>query len=124
MYCRTLDKQNIYYEVKGNLEAENSIVFLNGLSQTTNSWGLITPFFEENYKIVLIDFIFQGQSDKKGEAREFNIHAVDVLSVLDTLGLYNNIIVGYTLTKKNFFKGYLLSDKVSNSLQLIGIDNH
>lgn len=36
----------------------------------------------------------------------------------------DNIIVGYTLTKKNFFKGYLLSDKVSNSLQLIGIDNH
>lgn len=94
MYCRTLDKKNIYYEVKGNLQAKNSIVFLNGLSQTTNSWGLVTPFFEKEYKIILIDFIFQGQSDKKGEARDFNIHAVDVLFVLDILGLYDSIIVG------------------------------
>jgi 3-oxoadipate enol-lactonase len=94
MYCRTLDKQNIYYEVKGNLQTENSIVFLNGLSQTTDSWGLVIPFFEKDYKLILIDFIFQGKSDKKGVAREFNIHAIDVLSVLDTLGLYNNILVG------------------------------
>jgi pimeloyl-ACP methyl ester carboxylesterase len=94
MYCKTKDNKNIYFELKGNLSSTQTIIFLNGLSQTTLAWGLVTPYFEKEYKILLIDFIFQGQSDNEGEVRDFNMHSNDVLSIMENLSVDNPIIVG------------------------------
>jgi pimeloyl-ACP methyl ester carboxylesterase len=94
MICKTTDNLNIYFEVQGNEQAKETIVFLNGLSQSTISWILTTPHFKNDYRIVLIDFIFQGQSDKTGEWRNFDAHARDVISVLDTLKINKAIIAG------------------------------
>lgn len=94
MFCKTTDNLNIYFEIQGNENAKETIVFLNGLSQSTISWILTTPHFKNDYKIVLIDFIFQGQSDKAQEWRNFDTHARDVISVLDFLKIDKAIIAG------------------------------
>jgi len=94
MFCKTSDNLNLYYEVHGNPSASKAIVFLNGLSQSTLSWILTTPYFKDEYRIVLLDFIFQGQSDKGGESRSFDTHAGDVLKVLDELKLNKVILAG------------------------------
>lgn len=87
MLHKTQDGLNLYYEVQGNLAAEDCLVFLNGLTQSTLAWALITPYFKNNYKIILLDFIFQGQSSKEGEWRNFEQHAKDVKHLLDALQL-------------------------------------
>ncbi len=94
MTCKTSDNLTIFFDVQGNQNATQSIVFLNGLSQSSVSWILTTPFFKADYKIVLIDFIFQGQSDKTGEWRSFDQHAKDVITVLDFLKIDSAIIAG------------------------------
>lgn len=94
MFCKTTDNLNIYFEVQGNENAKETLVFLNGLSQSTVSWILTTPYFKNDYRIVLIDFIFQGQSDKIGEWRSFDTHARDVISVLDYLKIDKAIVAG------------------------------
>lgn len=94
MYCKTNDNLNIYYEIHGNEQALKTIVFLNGLSQTTLAWVLTVPYFKEQYKIILIDFIFQGQSDKTGEWRNFDQHAQDVVTILNHLKIESAIIAG------------------------------
>lgn len=94
MFCKTTDDLTIYYEVHGNEQAQDTIVFLNGLSQSTVAWALTLPFFKNDYRIVLMDFIFQGKSDKTGEWRNFDTHARDVLSVLDHLKLEKPVIAG------------------------------
>jgi pimeloyl-ACP methyl ester carboxylesterase len=94
MFCTTNDEKKLYYEVKGNYNAKETLVFLNGLSQSTIAWSFITPYFEKDYKIVLLDFIFQGQSDKTGEVRDFDQHASDLLNLMDLLGLNKPILVG------------------------------
>lgn len=94
MFCKTTDNLNIYFEVQGNENAKETLVFLNGLSQSTVSWILTTPYFKSDYRIVLIDFIFQGQSDKIGEWRSFDTHARDVVSVLDYLKIDKAIVAG------------------------------
>ncbi len=94
MFCKTSDNLNIYYEVHGNEQAAETIVFLNGLSQSTIAWMLTLPYFKKEYKIVLIDFIFQGKSDKTGEWRNFDQHAKDLLSVLDALNIQKSVIAG------------------------------
>jgi pimeloyl-ACP methyl ester carboxylesterase len=94
MFCTTNDEKKLYYEVKGNYNAKETLVFLNGLSQSTIAWSFIIPYFEKDYKIVLLDFIFQGQSDKTGEIRDFDQHANDLLNLMDLLGLNKPILVG------------------------------
>ncbi len=84
----------MYYDVQGNLQSTETIVFLNGLTQSTLSWILCIPFFKDNYKLIFLDFIFQGQSDKSGDPRDFDTHANDVLNVLDAEGIQKTHIVG------------------------------
>ena len=94
MFCKTTDGLNIHFEIHGNENSPNIIVFLNGLSQSTVAWGLTTPYFKADHKIILIDFIFQGVSDKTGEWRTFDQHAKDVVSVLDFLKIEKAVICG------------------------------
>ncbi len=86
--------QNIYYELKGQLNSNNVIVFLNGLTQSTLSWFFMIPSFEKNFKIVLMDFVFQGQSTKDAEWKNFNEHAKDVFELLNYLKINQPIICG------------------------------
>jgi 3-oxoadipate enol-lactonase len=93
MFCKTEDGLDLYYEVHGKGSSAKTIVFLNGLSQSTIAWLLTLPAFKD-YKIVLLDFIFQGKSDKKGGSRSFDQHAKDVIKVLDALKLNKVILAG------------------------------
>lgn len=94
MFCKTSDHLTIYYEIHGNEQAAETIVFLNGLSQSTIAWVLTLPYFKKDYRVVLMDFIFQGKSDKTGEWRNFDQHANDVLCVIDALNLQKPVIAG------------------------------
>lgn len=94
MFCKTHEGLNIYYEVQGNTEASRTVIFLNGLSQSTASWILAIPSFKNDFRIILMDFIFQGQSDKKGAWRSFDQHAADVVKVLDAVGVKKVIMAG------------------------------
>jgi pimeloyl-ACP methyl ester carboxylesterase len=94
MKCKTIDDLNVYYEVQGNASSQETLVFLNGLTQSTVSWLFVLPYFKEKYKIILIDFIFQGQSDKAEHWRDFDQHANDVKHVLQQEKIHKATIIG------------------------------
>lgn len=94
MKFKTKDGLALHYIVAGNQDSKKTLVFLNGLSQSTIAWGLMTPFFEKNYKIILLDFIFQGESEKNSPPRDFDQHARDVHGLLQSLGLSKINLVG------------------------------
>ena len=94
MFSKTFDDLNLYYEIQGNPNGTETLVFLNGLTQSTVSWGLVLPYFRNNYKLILLDFIFQGQSDKTGNWRTFTQHANDVKNVLEKENVTNVTLIG------------------------------
>lgn len=94
MFCKTGDHHQLYYEWQGNPNSTETLVFLNGLTQSTLSWGLMLPYFKDRYNILLLDFIFQGQSDKNAEWRDFDRHALDVKTLLDHLGIVRCHMIG------------------------------
>lgn len=94
MFCKTPDGLSVYYEWQGNAAAGETLVLLNGLTQSTLSWGLVTPYFKDRFRILLMDFVFQGQSDKTGQWRDFYQHAADVIAVLDKEGLQKAHVLG------------------------------
>jgi pimeloyl-ACP methyl ester carboxylesterase len=94
VFHMTLDRKKLYYELHGRACAERWLVFLNGLAQSTAAWALMLPFFKPAFRIVLLDFIFQGRSDKDGEARDFDRHAADVAGLLYSLGVKKVSLIG------------------------------
>jgi 3-oxoadipate enol-lactonase len=82
----------IYYEVINSNSKQTPLILLNGLSQSTLAWSLCTPYFK-NRPVILMDFIFQGQSQKDVEHyRNFNQHASDVVELIEHLK-YNKVHV-------------------------------
>ena len=94
MFARTTDNKQLYYEVHGKAGSERTIIFLNGLTQSTMAWHLFLPYFRENHRIILLDFIFQGKSEKTGEWRDFDRHARDLSSLMDHLEITSSVICG------------------------------
>jgi 3-oxoadipate enol-lactonase len=82
------------------------------------------PYFKNDYKVVLVDFIFQGQSSKDAEWRNFDRHAQDIKELLDDLKIDNATIAGLSygsLVAQHFA---LLYPKKLNKLILMSTFAH
>lgn len=88
------DGQELYYEVLGNTSSKKVLFFLNGLSQSTVSWGFVTPHFLQDYSVVLVDFVFQGNSSKEGEWRTFDQHAEDIICLSHEMKVNQFTVIG------------------------------
>lgn len=96
MYFQLPDNVKLYYEVLPctNTSETSYILWLNGLTQSTVSWKLLTPYFEKTHHQILVDFIFQGQSDAAPEFRTFEQHAQDILLLINHLNIPKIRIAG------------------------------
>ncbi len=94
MFHKLPEGKNIYYEFFLQNNESKTLVFLNGLSQSTFSWQPFAKAFENRYNVLLLDNVFQGQSDKTGEWRSFEQHAADLKSLIDFLGLRQIFLAG------------------------------
>jgi 3-oxoadipate enol-lactonase len=119
MFYTTSDNLNLHYEIHGNPNSKKSLIFLNGLSQSTAAWTFLLPAFAADYKIILCDFIFQGQSDAKGDWRNFDQHAADVAGLINSLNIDKITVVGISygsLVAQHFALNY--PDKVEKLILL------
>jgi 3-oxoadipate enol-lactonase len=94
MFYKTTDNQNLYYELIGNKKSNKFLIFLNGISQSSDAWKLMIPYFEKKFQIIVCDFIFQGQSDKQAEDRDLDQHAKDMFGLINYLGIGKVNVIG------------------------------
>jgi len=59
-----INNKKVYYEVYGEGEP---LVVLNGIMMSTMSWKSFTDVLSENHKLILVDFIDQGKTEKAKE---------------------------------------------------------
>ena len=91
----TLNGVNIYYELKGDLNSNKVIFFLNGVMASTNSWALMLPAYEKaGYKIVLHDFRGQFKSEKPESPWTFQDHIEDMVCLMDFLKIEKASFIG------------------------------
>lgn len=85
----------LFYEIRGNRDAEETIVFLNGVMASTNSWYVLSkPFEEMGYRVLLHDFKGQLKSDKPEGPYSFQEHAEELHALLLHLGISSAHFVG------------------------------
>ncbi len=86
---------SLFYEIKGNLESDATIVFLNGVMASTNSWYQFLPIFERfDYKMLLHDFKGQLKSSKPQGPYSFEEHAMELKELMDFLKIKNASLIG------------------------------
>jgi sigma-B regulation protein RsbQ len=93
-----LTRNNVRVFGKGS----QPMVFAHGFGCDQNMWRYITPAFEEQYKIVLFDYVGAGKSDKTAYNPEryasLQGYATDVLEICEALLLKEIIFVGHSVS--------------------------
>ena len=81
----------VYYEVHGE---GKPILLLNGIMMSTASWSYFKDSLSSTNKLILIDFLDQGQSDKIDDGYTQDIQVEVILSLLNRLDIDKINIVG------------------------------
>jgi sigma-B regulation protein RsbQ len=78
------------------------MMFAHGFGCDQNMWRLVTPAFEDDYRIVLFDYVGSGRSDLSAYDPERYGHldgyAEDVLEICRALDLREVILVGHSVS--------------------------
>ena len=78
------------------------MLFAHGFGCDQNMWRFITPHFEDEYRIVLFDYVGSGNSDLAAyDAKRYGSlegYAQDVLDVVRALDLRDIIFVGHSVS--------------------------
>ena len=87
--------------VKITGSGEKTIIFAPGFGCDLNVWNLTAPYFEDEYRVVLFDYVGSGQSDYQAYSAEkyqdLHGYAQDVLDVCNALKLKEAVFVGHSV---------------------------
>lgn len=93
-----LQRNNV--KVSGN--GTQPIVFAHGYGCDQAMWRMLAPAFEQDYKVVLFDYVGAGLSDldeyKPERYSSLAGYATDVVEVCEALDLHNAILVGHSVS--------------------------
>ncbi|TYB84115.1 MAG: alpha/beta hydrolase [Kosmotoga sp.] len=87
------DSKKIYYEIYGD-EQKPVLIVLNGIMMSTLSWKDFIGEFTKFFRLVLVDFRDQGQSDYMEEQYDIKIHSDDLNELVMKLGFSKINILG------------------------------
>jgi len=93
-YFKSKDSCRIYYEHHDFDSANPVVVFLNGTTQTTRTWGLTVRRLKKRIRFLLYDARGQGHSDMGPSDLTLDGHVDDLLQLLDHLAVNRAHIVG------------------------------
>lgn len=115
----SLGTYEIYYEMKGNLDAKETIIFLNGVMASVTSWNYQVAALQNDYRIICHDFKGQLLSDKPEGPYTFAEHAADVIALLDHLHITSAHLVGTSYGGEVAMKVAILYPSYVKSLTII-----
>src|ERR1700740_33554 len=81
-------------EAQSNNDKRPVVVFINGLTMDVSGWFLQVRAFSERYKVLRYDCRGQGESGKPDEEYSQEMHADDLKSLMDKLGIQKAHIIG------------------------------
>lgn len=87
-------------QVKVTGRGAQPILFAHGFGSSQDAWDQVVQAFEENYKVILFDYVGSGRSDKSAYSSEryHSLHgyAEDIIDVCKALNLEDVIVVGHS----------------------------
>jgi sigma-B regulation protein RsbQ len=98
MSADVLSRNNVIESGRGT----QPMLFAHGFGCDQNMWRFVTPAFEDDYRVVLFDYVGSGRSDWSAyDAERYSTldgYARDVLDVCEALDLRDVIFVGHSVS--------------------------
>lgn len=83
-------------------EGSQPMVFAHGFGCDQNMWRFVTPAFEDDYQVILFDYVGAGRSDVSAyNSKRYGSlqgYAQDILDVCEALALEDVIFVGHSVS--------------------------
>jgi sigma-B regulation protein RsbQ len=100
------------------------MLFAHGYGCDQNMWRFMYPYFEEDYKIILFDYIGAGNSDLVAYSKEkyssLHSYANDIISICEHLKLQDVIFVGHSVSAMIGLLASLKAPALFSKVILIG----
>lgn len=104
-------------------KGDKTIMFAHGFGCDQKMWRFLTPMFENDYKIILFDYVGSGQSDlssyDKNRYATLHGYAQDVVEICDELGLKDVIYVGHSVSSVIGMHAAILSPSLFSHLVMV-----
>ncbi len=85
----------IHHELRGPEDAQETIIFLNGVMASVSSWNYYADYFTgHGYRILLHDFRGQLLSDKPTHPCTFEDHVMDLKEIMVESGIKKAHLIG------------------------------
>ncbi len=105
-------------------EGEEVLLFVHGYGCDQSMWRFITPSFEKNYKLILLDLVGSGKSDeskysfKKYDSLEG--YSDDIIEICESLDLHNINFIGHSVSAMIGVLASIKKPSIFKNLILIG----
>ena len=113
-------RNNVTIRGKGS----RTMVFAHGFGCDQNMWRFVTPAFEDDYRVVLFDYVGSGKSDLSAYNEErysnLNGYAQDILEICEVLKLRDTIFVGHSVSSMIGLLAAIKRPEYFSKLILIG----
>jgi sigma-B regulation protein RsbQ len=100
------------------------MMFAHGFGCDQNMWRFVTPAFENDYKIILFDYVGAGKSDKLAYNKERYAsllgYAKDILEICEELNLSDVIFVGHSVSSMIGLLAAIEEPKYFHKLIMVG----
>lgn len=110
---------NIYYEICGEENSE-AVILLHGNGESGRSFKNLIPLISDKYKVIAIDSRGHGKSEFGSGQLSLGTMAVDVVNVIEALGLDKVNIVGFSDGANIAMLVSIKNSELVNKVVLIG----
>ncbi|MEG4421968.1 alpha/beta hydrolase [Microcoleus sp. LAD1_D5] len=101
-----------------------TMIFAHGFGCDQNMWRFVTLAFENDYKILLFDYVGSGQSDLSAYSYErysdLNGYVQDVLDICEELALTDVVFVGHSVSSMIGLLSSIQAPNYFNRLIFVG----
>ena len=88
----------LYYYAAGTRGAGEPLVLIHGFPTSGHLWSEVVPLLPSGHRIVVLDLLGYGRSDRPGTHRvDLDAHADRTVAMLDALGIREAALVGHGL---------------------------
>jgi len=89
------------HDVRVSGSGRETIIFAPGFGCDKSMWRFVAPAFEQDYQVILFDYVGSGQSDytayQSSKYRKLDGYAQDVLEICAALELKQVIFIGHSV---------------------------
>lgn len=106
----------LWYEEQGQ---GTPIVFIHGWCMSSAVWGLQIDELSDSFRVITLDLRGHGKSPQHSDGFHIEGCAADIIALIEYLGIYDAILVGWSLGALIAIETLLLSNERFSGLALI-----